>query len=190
MIPAARDSTTSRRCSSLEVTPLMRRNASSVRRATTAWACSENTRKAPVKSATSASTLRLTRYARETLETRCADSSGVVSVTPGGSSAAIFWRASRARARGELDVDSMQAPDLTESLLRGTDVERGHFLAGARARQHARNAEGLEARPDLKREVVAGPQPEAIECSLRKVQAVSEQPVLPLRRCGLADQRR
>jgi hypothetical protein len=54
-------STTSSDCSSRDVTPVTRRNASCERRAIVACACSENTRKAPVNSATSASTFRLTR---------------------------------------------------------------------------------------------------------------------------------
>ena len=44
----------------------------------------EKTKNAPVNSATSASTVRLTRYARDRLLMRAADSPGAAAVTPGG----------------------------------------------------------------------------------------------------------
>ena len=82
--PTSAASTSTSRCRSRAVRPSTPSSASCGKRCATASDSTENTRKPPTNSATSASTVRLTRYARDRFDTRCSDSSGLAARTPCG----------------------------------------------------------------------------------------------------------
>ena len=127
--------------------PRLRSSANGTRRRCTASDCVEYTSSAPVKSATSASTSRFTRYARVS---RAVDSSalrGVDTPTPGGSDAAIrSQRRRRVEAGLEAQVDARQRADATEGVLCAGDVHDAHDGAGVggNAARHAQ-AHGVAA---------------------------------------------
>jgi len=83
--PSAIPSPTRARRSWPRVTPSARNNASDRRLRSTESDCVENTRKAPVNSATRASIFKLTRYARVTLTARSRSTCGATASTPAGS---------------------------------------------------------------------------------------------------------
>ncbi|SAL83838.1 hypothetical protein AWB74_06732 [Caballeronia arvi] len=88
------------RTSAARVMPSTRSIANCARRRTTPAACVENTRNAPVKSATSASTFMLMRYARDRRSVRL--STSLVSVTtsrPPSSRCSVRRNASRSTPR-------------------------------------------------------------------------------------------
>ncbi len=78
--PSTISSATRRR----RVSPNVRSSANCARRLTTDSACVENTSKPPVNSATSASTLRLTRYARDMRVVASARACGASTASPAG----------------------------------------------------------------------------------------------------------
>ena len=129
------------------VSPSTRSSACSVRRRATSSACVENTRNPPVNSATSASTLRFTRYERERFALVSARACGGATFAPGGSA-----RCDRDARRLDVDprpqaqVDAVEPPEPVEAATarcRCPSARRGRAgcpRAGRRRRAAARAA--------------------------------------------------
>ena len=128
--PTSAPSASSQRNKRRRDIPSVRSSANCALRRATASACVENTSRPPVNSATRASTLRFTRYARDMRAVTAALSCGVAIGDTG-------WqhrrqpRAQRrdVRARARAHVDAGKRAPAAEHVLRGGDVHHREALA-------------------------------------------------------------
>ena len=171
-----------------------RSNANCARRATTDSACVENTSKPPVNSATSASTLRLTRYARDRRRgVRAPTASGVdrrhpAAAAPRVAARNVLRRRRRVAAAGRCGSGARAV----EALLRGGDVHDGDSAAGTRAGSRPATLQrARRASPTCSDERVAGLQPRSDRAAagLERNTLSAEQRVRA-RSAGVAEQRR
>ncbi len=178
--PSATMSAVSRR----RVTPSTRSNANCARRRTTASACVENTSRPPVKSATSASTSRFTRYDRDSPALAASVVCGRCALTPAGScSRSAVGECRDIDARSKPKVDAADPADAVERLLRAGDVHHREALRTAGGKL-AGNAQRHVGEPDLHANFVADPHRERAHRGGRDEQRVRTQRVEPLRRRG------
>ena len=141
--PTIAPSLTRRRVSSRCVTPSARSSASCARRRTIDSVCVANTRRPPVKSATSASTSRFTRYARDMRSALSALASGVATVTPAGSIAAsrALTCAIEAPGRTRTSMREMRPPRPNASCAAAMSItpKRCALAAGQEPADHERD---------------------------------------------------